>query len=975
MRIDYVQLRTHDRILIFQLSDYDHRTQFPPSLLAILTNPSIIKVGYCVRQSLQQVAAVFSLVDIESLLKSRTMPFLDLGKLARLKGVVNDHNASLHALAGTVLKRSFTPSQIGIGVSDMIDCQWQIFTALHGKDAVGLPLTPEQVTSHGTLVTLVLGCKPVAEGYIVGQHPGYLNAAMDSQGSSKQINITASRSLIHITKILTPGAILNLHKQTIEWIVAHGQQAVVTTSQLRSRGQSDPVPIRPPTSLLGIPAPPNPLVEYPEFVPHVPANSPSGDSDDVMEWDTDDEDAEDKLGQYGQFTYNSIPSQEPVQMEINESMTPAKLINNFNTGVRFLNQACNEPDLPSRVLDDALHFMDRLLRLLSKKNSAFKAFAHDFSEAIFIRDQADEAAVRAVLEKYGIDWEYAKRAKASILNRRIRRIIPPRKILVIRLDKLFDAYADLTCSTKSGSGPFFTAEARDMWKNLRSTAQQGYLSDPPLIPLYYLMGKDRDGLNLYRTVRGMNSIEGGFHMAVRRIFGSLRASPELAECLLINWILRRNVKVGFHNRTGKKYRGHFALWDRDEIVELAALVGVKPSFPLPRVLSTRIATTETIGILPISQTLAEKLDMVTLPRPRITGVPHHRDTPVNILTHLSTKPTNQYRYLQLRQLTLSPVLPVHTRKEYSVFKAHIDSLAFRKGDGSYPVHERYRNVDFEKFAKFWNSLVAAQSPTILDSNQRLYYKIPSQLEAHHKNVIARSSELATLAIGGNFAARRPFLEMLENTAAMSAPGAITFSPTEDADLWDGELDTSIGGYYSETSFNPTAGVPESDAYDPELDFSDIRSAPLVVIQESGVQPDLPSPGPSTPAATAPAPVPPPANTTPRAHESHPMTSASSMPIQQTTLPAVRYHPYGGQTTMPEGGSGVDRCAVCTNDFCPRRWICPGKGNRKNCRCSHPPVVPPGRKVRTPEAVIEEAIRQGPEAIIAARTAAQGRRRK
>jgi hypothetical protein len=59
------------------------------------------------------------------------------------------------------------------------------------------------------------------------------------------------------------------------------------------------------------------------------------------------------------------------------------------------------------------------------------------------------------------------------------------------------------------------------------------------------MGKDRDGLNLYRSARGTNSVEGGFHMVVRRIFGSLRASPELAECLLINWIHRRNRRVGF----------------------------------------------------------------------------------------------------------------------------------------------------------------------------------------------------------------------------------------------------------------------------------------------------------------------------------------------------------------------------------------------------------------------------------------------
>jgi hypothetical protein len=189
--------------------------------------------------------------------------------------------------------------------------------------------------------------------------------------------------------------------------------------------------------------------------------------------------------------------------------------------------------------------MDRLLRLLSKKNSAYKVFARDFSEAIFIRDQTDEHNVREVLTKHGIDWEYAKRAKSAALNRRIRRYIPEPSVLLRRLEALFTAYEDIQCSTKKGRCSFFPDEAKEMVQHLLQTAREGYLSDPPGIPLYYLMGKDQDGLKIYRTVRGTNSLEGGFHMVVRRIFGSLRASPELAECILINWILRRNMRVCF----------------------------------------------------------------------------------------------------------------------------------------------------------------------------------------------------------------------------------------------------------------------------------------------------------------------------------------------------------------------------------------------------------------------------------------------
>lgn len=192
--------------------------------------------------------------------------------------------------------------------------------------------------------------------------------------------------------------------------------------------------------------------------------------------------------------------------------------------------------------------MDRLGRLLRKNHSAYRSFFHDFSEAIYIRDKYDVANVKRILESKGINWDYAIRASSSVLNRRIRRYIPPRLILVERLKVLFNGYKDIICSTQNGHPrPFFSKEANDMAQRLLETAGCGFLSDPPGISLYYKMGTDKDKLMIYRTIRGTNSVEGGVHMAVRRVFGSLQASPELAECLLLNWILRRNCTVcSFH---------------------------------------------------------------------------------------------------------------------------------------------------------------------------------------------------------------------------------------------------------------------------------------------------------------------------------------------------------------------------------------------------------------------------------------------
>lgn len=255
-------------------------------------------------------------------------------------------------------------------------------------------------------------------------------------------------------------------------------------------------------------------------------------------------------------------------------------------------------------------------------------------------------------------------------------------------------------------------------------------------------------------------------------------------------ILPSNLQqVGYHNRTGLKYKGHFDIWVRDEIVELALAVGTKPSFPPPRILSTRIATSETLGILPISTELAESLNMTTLPRPRIIGVPHYHDTPVHRLTRLSTKPTNLYRYLQLRQGTLYAILPVHTHKEYVTFKSLITQPKFRRGGTSHPPHEHWKNMDFLQLTRAWNELVDSQSRAITDSNQRLYYKIPQQLEAHHKKSIAWSSERATLGEGTNFMARKPLLDVLNSEDDY----ANVLPPMS---LPDGELDLSLTGKYS-----------------------------------------------------------------------------------------------------------------------------------------------------------------------------------
>ena len=57
----------------------------------------------------------------------------------------------------------------------------------------------------------------------------------------------------------------------------------------------------------------------------------------------------------------------------------------------------------------------------------------------------------------------------------------------------------------------------------------------------------------------------------------------------------------------KNWSGHHDTYKSDKIVELAADVGISPSFPIPEILSTCIATKESFGIIPVSEKLLKNL--------------------------------------------------------------------------------------------------------------------------------------------------------------------------------------------------------------------------------------------------------------------------------------------------------------------------------------------------------------------------------
>ncbi|KAJ7752173.1 hypothetical protein DFH07DRAFT_960610 [Mycena maculata] len=417
------------------------------------------------------------------------------------------------------------------------------------------------------------------------------------------------------------------------------------------------------------------------------------------------------------------------------------LLDSVNHAQKILRQPQTAETLASRVLDDAYHFMDRLLRLLSKKHPTYKEFAHLFSESIFIHDGGDEAKVREILKQKGIGWEYAIRAKKAALHRRIRRYIPSPEKLVQDLSVLFSCFQDI-CDADSKK--IFSKETRK-----------------------------------------------------QAISGSLHASSALTEAILGNWFHCWNRRIGHYNRTGTKWNNHFDIWLLDEIVETAIQLDVKPTFPEPKLLATRIATSETFGIIPLTPQLASANEITILPSPNILAATHHDDNHCFALTQFSTKPVNLYRYLQLRQRTTTAVVPVHTRREFELFQANI--VSFIPLNINTAPEMVYKVTKYEEFARFWNCQVATQLPAELDSSKRIYFKLPEQLERHHKKSIQWKTTRATLNMDENVTALEPIHQLVRDSShkAIVLP-AITHEPVEVDYITDPLVGVDL------SSFNPMA---------------------------------------------------------------------------------------------------------------------------------------------------------------------------
>ncbi|KAG8910810.1 hypothetical protein FRC02_007000 [Tulasnella sp. 418] len=271
-----------------------------------------------------------------------------------------------------------------------------------------------------------------------------------------------------------------------------------------------------------------------------------------------------------------------------------------------------------------------------------------------------------------------------------KHVIPPPNELMSLVKEVYSTYGPLK-DAKTGV-PLFNDVAWEATKNVLKVIQQGLVSDPPGVPLYYAYGTDKDGLTLYRCACGTNSTEGGVHRPIRALMPKSGASPRHAHMALLDFILKHNLQVGTYN------------WTARLIVPTSHVITgwVNGDLYSP--------TTEVLGILPVPGSIQAEVGMTEFNPDSLDAGQH------------------QHRYLAKVQNTCFAVISVHSKAEKDLFSEMMAKNSFSPSGNGLP--------NWKHGAKIWNE--KANGSTI-------FYKLHEHLRAYHTEWVSIANQKLTQA--------------------------------------------------------------------------------------------------------------------------------------------------------------------------------------------------------------------------------------
>jgi hypothetical protein len=250
----------------------------------------------------------------------------------------------------------------------------------------------------------------------------------------------------------------------------------------------------------------------------------------------------------------------------------------------------------------------------------------------------------------------------------------------------------------------------------------------------------------------------------------------------------------------------------------------------------------------------------------------------------------------MQQNTAYPVVPIHTDPKYKLFNKLINLEQFHVKSCS-KTKTKTKQIDFKRLARAWSdevhNLFAENAHP--DGSVALYYKIPEQLEHHHKVWSALQAEKATLVLSKQM--RQGITTVLMDSLRCST---VLPAPSLPALAWTQTMSVVTQG----ASSTKGKGRPTL-----EKASSSVTGNGDISIHLDGAH-----------AVAAPAPAP------------------STMAAVPAAIPQ-------GQSEKTLGGSKSKRkrqrqCGICHDFQCVCADDCKGSGGAAYCLCNHEGPRPP-----------------------------------
>ncbi|KAG8932761.1 hypothetical protein FRC00_014144 [Tulasnella sp. 408] len=675
-----MQIAFQKKIYVIQVAQYTAVKQLPQSICSVLKSDRILKVGRMIHYDLKRLSS-----EAKSGFNYRGA--VELARLAKQRGVMPTARTSLSALVARTIGRYLEKDQ-SIRVSSNWDRQilsdeqvrYAAMDAYAGlavyEHLIKIP-APGNIPAHpayGLAISLWHddGSRIIAHG-VIGNQVNILN----------NINVTPTRIVVTIQQVIVPSTVV---------LVRQHQELTPTSVPfdlvvLRRKVQTRHTPIL--TELSNSPSPIAPASTINEAMDVAPGQDSAPFVASDLNLSTEDEDLQDS-----ETVAALLVAMEAFDGSINDDGADAVAAaildpDSKARAAEMLEEIERQPwktEIRSRVVKDCFHVMQGIP--ISRAHALKRPFARALRDAILIPDAEDRHRISAVLRAADSSWERQLRINPTWLWKRCKRIIPPPEQLLPTVQKVFTTYGPLK-DAKTGL-PLFNSAAWNAAKNALKLIKNGYLSDPPGIPLYYVVGLDKkmDNLPMYRCIRGTNFVEGGVHQNIRRRLPLFGASPRHTVTRLIDYILKHNLVVGTYNRTGKHYIGHFDIWLLNDLQ--AAMFKVQEWVQGSPLLTgwvngtLYIPTAERFGILPLPPDVQNEMGMVPFS--------HTSDT------------SQKYHYLASQQNTRYAALPVHNAGEKRLFSL----LMSENAEFNSP------NPNWSSCAREWNRFA---------NGTEIYYKV------------------------------------------------------------------------------------------------------------------------------------------------------------------------------------------------------------------------------------------------------------